>query len=167
MYQFFEIRKSILRATYDDMDKIKSTLLDSVEVLYNNTQGFISEPSFSADSYAYLKAFIINFCDNYNLPLKDFINEFGKNIKEEYGARYLNAGVAQSECSYSISTVHNSKGKEFETVILVFNQRSICATIGVILYVAVTRAKKRLVIVGMPDEFFSDKYVAEQLTLQV
>ena len=153
MYQFFEIRKNILRATYDDIDKIKKTLLDSVEILYNNTQGFISECSFSSDSYVYLKAFISNFCDNYNLPLKNFINEFGKNIREDYGARYLNAGVTQSDCNYSISTIHNSKGKEFETVILVFNQRGMCATIGVILYVAATRAKKRLIIVGMPDDF--------------
>ena len=153
MYKFFEIRKKILNATYYDMDKIKNTLLDSVEVLYNNTQEFITECSFSAESYDYLKAFISNFCDNYNLSLKDFINEFGKNIREDYGARYLNDGVSQRDCNYSISTVHNSKGKEYETVILVFNQKGMCATIGVILYVAATRAKKRLVIVGMPDNF--------------
>ena len=153
MYQFFEIRKKILNATYQDLTKIKKTMLESVEVLYNNTQGFISAPSFSPDSYHFLRTFISNFCDNYNMPLKDFIREFGKNIKEDYGSRYLNNGVRQSECSYSISTVHNSKGKEFEVVILVFDSKGMTATIGVNLYVAVTRAKKRLIVIGMPQDF--------------
>lgn len=157
MYKFFEIRNNILKSTYSDINEVKHTLLNSIEILYNNTQGFIAEQSFSKDSYDYLVRFINNFCDNYNLPLKDFIIEFGKNIKEDYGARYLNDGESQQNCQYSISTIHNSKGKEFDTVILIFNQKGICSTIGVNLYVAVTRAKKRLIIVGMPEDFIKNK----------
>jgi len=155
MYQFFEMRKIIINKTMSttDIKTIKNTLLEQVEILYHNTKNFIPQHCFTEASYKYLKVFIKNFCDNYNLPLKDFINEFSKSIKEDYGSRYLNNGISKKECQYSISTIHNSKGKEFENVILIFNSNGNLATIGVNLYVGVTRAKKRLIIVGMPREF--------------
>ena len=155
MHKFFEIRKIIIQSTFDDITKIKSTLLEQVEVLFHNTQRFIVEKAFSKESYEHLTTFIKNFCDNYNLNIKDFIKEFSKSIKEDYGARYLNDGISKRDCKYSISTIHNSKGKEFDNVILIFNQKGNYATIGVNLYVGVTRAKKRLVVVGMPKDFIN------------
>ncbi len=54
------------------------------------------------------------------------------------------------ELSYAI-TVHKSQGNEFDTVVMVLVGRHRKLHYRNLLYTAVTRAKKRLIIVGETD----------------
>ena len=62
---------------------------------------------------------------------------------------YRAAQLDQLELSYAI-TVHKSQGSEFEAVILVLPEGSDRLSYRSLLYTAVTRAKKLLILVGSP-----------------
>ncbi len=59
----------------------------------------------------------------------------------------------QLELAYAV-TVHKSQGSEFEAVILVLPEGSDRLSYRSLLYTAVTRAKKLLILVGSPRKVF-------------
>ena len=56
-----------------------------------------------------------------------------------------------------VSTIHKSKGKEFDTVVLVAHQMKLNDDFIRLFYVGMTRAKKRLIIVTNNEVFSQQK----------
>jgi len=62
-----------------------------------------------------------------------------------------------------VSTIHKSKGKEFDTVVLVAHKQALNDDFRRLFYVGMTRAKKRLIIVTDSDVFSKSLTSAVQL----
>ena len=80
------------------------------------------------------------------------INKSAGTMKVDFDGRivtYNAKQLDQLELSYAV-TVHKSQGSEFEAVILVLPEGSDRLSYRSLLYTAVTRAKKLLILIGSP-----------------
>ena len=81
-----------------------------------------------------------------------FIDRASKTVKVDFDGRivtYKPDQLDQLELSYAV-TVHKSQGSEFEAVILVLPEGRDRLSYRSLLYTAVTRARKLLILVGSP-----------------
>lgn len=88
---------------------------------------------------------------NGELGIIENINKENKTIKVKFDdgkiATYDNADLEQLEHAYAI-TVHKSQGSEFDVVILVVSQSAPMLLTRNLIYTAMTRAKKLLIVIG-------------------
>ena len=88
---------------------------------------------------------------NGELGIIEKINKEGKTVKVKFDdgkvATYDNTDLDQLEHAYAI-TVHKSQGSEFDVVILVASQSAPMLLTRNLIYTAMTRAKKLLIIIG-------------------
>ncbi len=88
---------------------------------------------------------------NGELGVIEKINKEEKSIKVKFDdgkvATYENADLEQLEHAYAI-TVHKSQGSEFDVVILVASQSAPMLLTRNLIYTAMTRAKKLLIVIG-------------------
>ena len=80
------------------------------------------------------------------------VNMQDKTMRVDFDGRivtYQSSQLDQLELAYAV-TVHKSQGSEFEAVILVLPEGSDRLSFRSLLYTAVTRAKKLLIIIGSP-----------------
>ncbi len=80
------------------------------------------------------------------------VNMQDKTLRVDFDGRivtYQSAQLDQLELAYAV-TVHKSQGSEFEAVILVLPDGTDRLTFRSLLYTAVTRAKKLLIMIGSP-----------------
>lgn len=84
------------------------------------------------------------------------INKSANTLKADFDGRivtYRPDQLDQLELAYAV-TVHKSQGSEFEAVILVLPEGTDKLSYRSLLYTAVTRAKKLLILVGSPRKVF-------------
>ena len=88
---------------------------------------------------------------NGELGIIEKINKEGKTVKVKFDdgkvATYDNTDLDQLEHAYAI-TVHKSQGSEFDVVILVASQSAPMLLTRNLIYTAMTRAKKLLIVIG-------------------
>ena len=88
---------------------------------------------------------------NGELGIIDRINKEEKTVKVKFDdgkiATYDNTDLDQLEHAYAI-TVHKSQGSEFDVVILVASQSAPMLLTRNLIYTAMTRAKKLLIVIG-------------------
>ena len=88
---------------------------------------------------------------NGELGIIENIDKENKTIKVKFDdgkiATYDNADLEQLEHAYAI-TVHKSQGSEFDVVILVVSQSAPMLLTRNLIYTAMTRAKKLLIVIG-------------------
>ena len=88
---------------------------------------------------------------NGELGIIENINKENKTIKVKFDdgkiATYDNADLEQLEHAYAI-TVHKSQGSEFDVVILIVSQSAPMLLTRNLIYTAMTRAKKLLIVIG-------------------
>ena len=88
---------------------------------------------------------------NGELGIIDRINKEEKTVRVKFDdgkiATYDNTDLDQLEHAYAI-TVHKSQGSEFDVVILVASQSAPMLLTRNLIYTAMTRAKKLLIVIG-------------------
>ena len=88
---------------------------------------------------------------NGELGIIDRINREEKTVRVKFDdgkiATYDNTDLDQLEHAYAI-TVHKSQGSEFDVVILVASQSAPMLLTRNLIYTAMTRAKKLLIVIG-------------------
>lgn len=88
---------------------------------------------------------------NGELGIIDRINKEEKTVRVKFDdgkiATYDNTDLDQLEHAYAI-TVHKSQGSEFDVVILVASQSVPMLLTRNLIYTAMTRAKKLLIVIG-------------------
>lgn len=98
-----------------------------------------------------LKKKLGNGIFNGELGIIDKINKEEKTIRVKFDdgkvATYENTDLEQLEHAYAI-TVHKSQGSEFDVVILVVSQSAPMLLTRNLIYTAITRAKKLLIVIG-------------------
>lgn len=91
---------------------------------------------------------------NGELGIIEKINKEGKTVKVKFDdgkvATYDNTDLDQLEHAYAI-TVHKSQGSEFDVVILVASQSAPMLLTRNLIYTAMTRAKKLLIVIGLQN----------------
>ena len=83
-----------------------------------------------------------------------YVNYYGTIVK------YLPKDLAQLKHGYVIS-VHKSQGSEFDTVVIITSKEHKRMLYKKLIYTAVTRAKRKLIIIGQQDAF---KYAIQNST---
>jgi exodeoxyribonuclease V alpha subunit len=81
-----------------------------------------------------------------------FVDKSSNTMKVDFDGRvvtYRAEQLDQLELSYAV-TVHKSQGSEFEAVLLVLPEGTDRLSYRSLLYTAVTRAKKLLILIGSP-----------------
>lgn len=88
---------------------------------------------------------------NGELGVIEKINKEDKTIRVKFDdgkvATYENTDLDQLELAYAI-TVHKSQGSEFDVVLFVASQTTPLLLTRNLLYTAITRAKKLLIVIG-------------------
>lgn len=103
------------------------------------------------DNDRFFKKELGNGIFNGELGIIDRINKEEKTVRVKFDdgkiATYDNTDLDQLEHAYAI-TVHKSQGSEFDVVILVVSQSAPMLLTRNLIYTAMTRAKKLLIVIG-------------------